>query len=448
MFQSLTNNLTKIFDKLKSKGTITETHFDESMREIRIALLEADVSIQVIKDFIQNVKEKAIGQGVVKSINPGQMIIKIINDELVNFLKSSDEEMALNLKNKPPVKILMVGLQGSGKTTSSAKLALYLKNQKKRVLLVSLDVYRPAAKEQLLILGEKISVDSLPIVQNESVSEILKRSANTSKTAAYDIIIYDSAGRLHIDKTLIQELIDTKQFINPSETLLVVDSLTGQDAVNVAKEFNETVGITGVILTRIDGDNRGGAALSVKHVTNAPIKFMGIGEKLDALEVFAPDRIASRILGMGDIVSLVEKAIEATDHDEMEKIAKRMQSGKFDLNDYSSQLKNIQKIGGMSSILSMLPGIGKLTQNINQDKITDRPIKRQCAIISSMTKLERKKPELLNASRKRRIAAGAGVEVSEINRLLKQFLQISSFIKKTKNMDPKSLMRSMKNRFI
>ncbi len=447
MFQNLTNNLTKIFDKLRSKGTITEAHLDEAMREIRIAFLEADVSVQVIKDFILNVREKAIGQNVVKSISPGQMIIKIINDELVDFLKSSEEEMSLNLKNKPPVSILMAGLQGSGKTTSSAKLALYLKNQKKRVLLVSLDIYRPAAREQLIILGEKIGVDSLPIIDNETISEILKKASNATKTVAYDVIIYDSAGRLHIDKELVQELIEIKKVITPAETLLVVDSLTGQDAVNVAKEFNETIGITGVILTRVDGDNRGGAALSVKYVTKAPIKFMGVGEKLDALELFAPERIASRILGKGDIVSLVEKAIEVADHDEMEKVAKRMQSGRFDLNDYASQLRNIQKIGGMSSILSMLPGMGKLTQNINQDKISDRPMKRQCAIIDSMTKLERKKPDLLNASRKRRIAAGSGVEVSEINRLLKQYMQIAGFMKKAKNMDPKSLMRSMKGMF-
>lgn len=443
MFQNLTNNLSKIFDKLRNKGVITEAHLDETLREIRIALLEADVALSVIKEFISQVREKCLGQDVIKSISPGQMIIKIINDELTSFLKAPDEEMKLKLNAKPPVNFLMAGLQGSGKTTSSGKLALYLKNQKKNVLLVSLDIYRPAAREQLEILAKKINVSSLPIIHNESVKEIIDRAITSAKNGNYDVVIYDTAGRLHIDQELIQELKVAKEIIKPEEVLLVVDSLTGQDAANVGKVFNEAVGITGIVLTRIDGDSRGGAALSIKHVTGAPIKFMGIGEKLEALEVFAPERIASRILGMGDIVSLVEKAVAASDQEEMEKIAKRMQSGKFNLNDYASQLKNIQRIGGLGSIMSMLPGIGKLTQNINADKISDKPIKRQIAIINSMTIKERKNPDLLNASRKRRIASGSGTEVSEINRLLKQYMQIAGMLKKTKNMDPKVLMRNM-----
>jgi signal recognition particle subunit SRP54 len=444
MFESLTKNLTKVFDKLKNKGIISESDLDDTMREVRVAFLEADVSLSVIKDFISQVREKAIGQGVVRSISPGQMIIKIINDELVNFLKSTDEEMKLNLNTIPPAPILLSGLQGSGKTTSAGKLALYLKNQKKSVFLVSTDIYRPAAREQLKIIADKIGVDSLPIIENETVLEIIERAKKELKTGQYDVVIYDTAGRLHIDQDLIDELKDIKEKINPSEVLLVIDSLTGQDAVNVAKEFNQAVGITGVILTRIDGDGRGGAALSVKHVTKAPIKFVGVGEKLEALEAFVAERIASRILGMGDIVSLVEKAIEVSDQQEMEKIAKRMQSGKFDLNDYSSQLKNIEKLGGISSIMGMIPGMGKFADKINPEKLNDKPIKRQISIISSMTKYERKNPDILNASRKKRIAKGSGVEVSEINKLLKQYITISSFVKKAKNMDPKALMRSLK----
>lgn len=443
MFQNLTNNLSRIFDKLKNKGVITEAHLDETLREIRIALLEADVAIAAIKDFIGIVREKALGQDVAKSISPGQMIIKIINDELVNFLKSDDKETTLNLNAKPPVNILMAGLQGSGKTTSAGKLALYLKKQKKRVLLVSLDIYRPAARQQLEIIASKIETDSLAIIEQESVMEIVKRASKQAVNGNYDVVIYDTAGRLHIDDGLIEELIEVKNFLKPTEILLALDSLTGQDAAIIGKKFNDAVSITGVILTRIDGDSRGGAALSIKYVTGAPIKFMGIGEKLEDFEVFAPERIASRILGMGDIVSLVEKAMASADEDEMAKLTKRMEAGKFNLNDYATQLRNIQKIGGFSSIMSMLPGVGKLMKNLPSDKISDKPIKRQIAILHSMTKLERRNPDLLNASRKKRIASGSGSEVSEINRLLKQYIQIASVIKKAKSMDPKSLMRSM-----
>lgn len=443
MFDTLTKNLSKVFDKLTNRGRITEADLDTTLREIRIALLEADVSLKFIKDFIAQVKETALGQGVVKSISPGQMIIKIINDELVSFLKATDEEMQLNLRATPPVNILMAGLQGSGKTTSSAKLGLFLKKQNKKVLLVSLDIYRPAAREQLKTMAEKAEIDALDIVANESIQNILDRAKQQSKIGAYDVVIYDTAGRLHIDKELIDEIIHIKDFIQPSETLLVLDSMTGQDAVNIATEFNDAVNITGNILTRIDGDNRGGAALSLKYITGAPIKFAGAGEKIEDFEIFDPERIASRILGKGDVVSLVEKAIEVTDQDEMEKIAKKMQSGKFDLADYSSQLKNIQKIGGLSSIMSMVPGMGKLMDKVSPDKLSDKPVKKQIAIISSMTKKEKRNPDLLNASRKKRIAEGSGCNVSEVNKLMKQFLQISKMMKKARGMDPKALMRSM-----
>lgn len=444
MFENLTKNLTKIFDKLRNKGSITESDLDETMREVRIAFLEADVSLSVIKDFISEVRSKALGQGVIKSISPGQMIIKIINDELINFLSSPAEDMELKINVSPPASILMAGLQGGGKTTTSGKLALFLKNKKKSVFLVSLDIYRPAAQEQLEIVAKKIGVDSLPIVSGEDVQQIISRAKREAKKGNYDVVIYDTAGRLNIDFELITELKAAKASINPSEILLVVDSLTGQDAVNIASSFNEAVGITGVVLTRLDGDGRGGAALSIKHVTKAPIKFAGVGEKLEALEVFNPERMAGRILDKGDIVSFVEKAIEVSDHAAMEKAAKRMQAGKFDLNDYASQLKNIEKIGGITSIIGMLPGMGRITDKIGKDKLTDKPIKRQIAIISSMTKKERKNPDILNASRRKRIASGSGTEVSEINKLIKQHMQISGLIKKTKNMDPKSLMQSLK----
>ena len=447
MFQGLTKNLTKIFDKLKNRGVISENDLDETLREIRIALLEADVALPVIKDFLAEIKQKAIGQGVVKSITPAQMIIKIIHDELISLLKSSDEEMQLNLKKVPPVNILLAGLQGSGKTTTSGKLALMLQKQKKSILLVSLDIYRPAARKQLEILAEKIGVSSLPIIDNESVENILKRADEKARSGNFDVVIYDTAGRLHIDFELIEELKSIKQKINPSEILLVLDSLTGQDAVNLAKNFNDAVGITGIILTRIDGDAKGGAAISVKHITKAPIKFVGTGEKLEAFEIFSPERAASRILDMGDVVSLVEKAMVAPDPDEMEELARRMQAGMFDLKDYSSLLRNIENLGGVNSIMSMLPGINKLSDKIPLDKISDKPFKRQIAIISSMTKLERKNPDLLNASRKKRIARGAGVDVSEINKLMKQYQQIATMMKKVRKMDPKSLMRSVKNMF-
>jgi signal recognition particle subunit SRP54 len=444
MFENLTKNLGKIFNNLRNKGTISEQDLDITLREIRIALLEADVSLKFIKEFLANIREKSLGQGVVKSISPGQMIIKIINDELVSFLSSEPEESKLNLKSTPPACILMSGLQGSGKTTTSSKLALHLKNQGKKVFLVSLDIYRPAAREQLNLNAGKIGVECLDIVKEESIDQIINRAKQEYKKGSYDVVIYDTAGRLHIDEELIEELKHIKTSVNPSETLLVLDAMTGQDAVLVADKFNKATGITGVILTRIDGDSRGGAALSVKYITGAPIKFVGTGEKSEALEIFYPDRIASRILGMGDIVSLVEKAIETADVDEMEKLTKRMEAGKFNLNDYASQLKNIQKLGGISSIMGMIPGMGKLMDTVSPDKLNSNPVKKQLAAISSMTKKERRDPSILNASRKVRISKGSGVDVHEINKLIKQYTQISKMLKKARNMDPKALMRSLK----
>ncbi|MDX2050063.1 MAG: signal recognition particle protein [Rickettsiaceae bacterium] len=443
MFSSLTKNLTKIFDRLRNSGTISENHLNETMRDVRIALIEADVALPVVKDFIEEVKQKALGQGVIKSISPGQMIIKILHDELVNLLKTQDEDMGLNLSSSPPVSILMAGLQGSGKTTSTGKLALHLKKQNKRTLLVSLDIYRPAAREQIEIIGKKIEVDSLPIVQNETIEDILRRAQKYVKNGNYEVVIYDTAGRLNIDEEAIEELKIIKSYVKPKETLLVVDSLMGQDAVTIAKDFNNAVNISGIVLTRVDGDGRGGAALSVKYVTGAPIKFIGTGEKMDALEQFIPERIASRILDMGDIVSLVEKAAEVADSDEMEKMARRMQEGKFNFNDYKKQLANIQKIGGVTSIMSMIPGISKLKEKLSSKELDDKPIKRQIAIIDSMTKKERRAPGLLNASRKKRIADGSGTSLNDVNKLINQYQQIVTVLKKVRSMDQKTLMRNL-----
>ncbi|NDB85045.1 MAG: signal recognition particle protein [Alphaproteobacteria bacterium] len=406
------------------------------------SLIEADVALSVMKDFINKVKEKAVGQEVVKSISPGQMIIKIIHDELIDLLTSPQEQSELDLKSAAPVNILISGLQGSGKTTTASKLALHLKLQKKHVLLVSLDIYRPAARQQLEILANNLDVSSLPIISGENIDDILDRAEEAAKKGNYDVVIYDTAGRLNIDEQLIQELKHIKKTIAPSEILLVADSLMGQDAVNIAKDFNEAVNITGVILTRVDGDGRGGAALSIKSVTGAPIKFIGTGEKPEQFEIFNAKRIASRILDMGDVISLVEKAIEVSETAEVEKLTKRMEAGKFDFNDYRSQLSSIQKMGGITSMLSMIPGMGKLQEKINPERLSDKPIKRQVAIINSMTKQERRRPDMLNASRKKRIAGGAGTSVSEVNKLIKQYEQIFTMMKKMRKMDPKTLMRS------
>jgi signal recognition particle subunit SRP54 len=441
MFQSLSNNFSKIFDRLRSGGTLTESQIDQAMVDVRLALLEADVSLPVVKDFISSVREKAIGQNVIKSVTPGQMVVKIIHDELLSLLGSSEEDRKLNLKAKPPVGIMMVGLQGSGKTTTSAKLALYLNGQNKRILLVSLDTYRPAAQQQLEILAKSADLSCLPIIQGQNPLEITKRALVEARLGGYDVVIYDTAGRLHIDEDMMKELVRVKELTEPTEILLVADSMTGQDAVNVATQFDGQLGITGVVLTRIDGDSRGGAALSIKYVTKKPIKFLGAGEKLSALEEFHPERLAGRILDMGDVVSLVEKASEVMDQEAAAKAAERLKKGLFNLNDYLSQIRGIKKMGGFKDIIGMLPGVGRMTEKIDIAK-NESMIGRQEAVILSMTKKERRKPELINASRRKRIADGSGTSVQEVNKLLKQFQQISDMIKKTSRMDQKSLMRS------
>ena len=405
-------------------------------------MLEADVALPVVREFIANVKERAKGQEVIKSISPAQMVIKIINDEMINLLSPTENEAKLNLNNTPPVNILIVGLQGSGKTTASAKLALKLKKQNKNILLVSLDTYRPAAQDQLAILAKDIGVDSLEIIKEQTPLEITNRALKESKLSGYDAVIYDSAGRLHIDDTMIAEIASIKKIIEPTETLLVIDSMIGQDSITVASAFEEKLSISGVILSRIDGDSRGGAALSVRHVTGKPIKFLSTGEKPSDFEEFDAKRIASRILDMGDILSFVEKAANVIDQKEAEKAAARFKKGKFDLDDYIAQIKMIKKLGGMSSMLSMLPGISKLTNKIGDVSVGDKTLVSQEAIVLSMTKKERMNPSLLNASRRKRIASGSGTTVPQVNVLLKQFMQISTMMKKASKMDQKSLMRS------
>ncbi len=441
MFENLSDNLSKIFSKLKGKGFLSEDDVNAAMREVRIALLEADVALPVVKEFINKVKERAIGQEVIKSISPAQMVIKIVQDNLTETLGSTSAEINLNVT--PPAVIMMVGLQGSGKTTSAAKLALYLRRKKnKKVLLASLDIYRPAAQKQLEVLGKQIEVASLPIIEGEKPEAITKRALEAGRLEGFDVVILDTAGRLHIDQELMKELQAVRKLANPAETLLVADSLTGQDAVNIASEFNNQIGVTGIILTRIDGDGRGGAALSMRQVTGCPIKFMGVGEKISEFEEFHPSRIASRILGMGDIIALVERAAENVDIEEAKKIEQKIRKGSFDLDDLAKQLKNMRKMGGIGSLMGMLPGIGKIKKQIDESGLAnDNIFIRQESIIYSMTKKERRSPDLLNASRKRRIAKGAGVEVSEVNRLLKQFKGMETMMKKITKMDKKSLMR-------
>lgn len=442
MFQTLTQNLTNVFNKLKGYGSLTEEHIDAAMRDVRIALLEADVSLDVAKHFIESVKERAKGQEVVKSITPGQMVVKIFHDELVKMLASPKEEMELNLKSTPPANILMMGLQGGGKTTSSAKLALKLTKEGKKVLLVSLDTYRPAAQEQLKILADTNQIDSLDIVEGQMPLDITKRALSLSKLSGYDVVIYDSAGRLHVDEEMIAELQEVKKLVSPTESIFVADAMIGQDAVNVAKSFNDSLGVSGIILTRIDGDARGGAALSVKYAVGVPIKFLGIGEKITDLDIFKPESIASRILGMGDIVSLVEEASENLDQEEAAIALKKMKKGLFSLEDYLSQLRSISKMGGIGKIMGMMPGMSGMMNKVDPSKMDDKIITHQEAIILSMTAKERVKPDLLNASRKKRIASGSGRSVQEVNKLLKQYMKMRDMMKKMGKMNPKNLMRA------
>lgn len=442
MFDNITNSLGKIFDGLAGKKILNEEHINSAMREVRIALLEADVSLDVSREFIKKVKEEALGQQVIKDVNPTQMIVKIVNDQLVELLGSEQSE--INLENKPPVTLLMVGLQGAGKTSTAGKLAYYFANKKhkKKILLASLDNRRPAAQEQLAILAKQANVDSLEIIPDQKPDKITKRAIKQAQNLNYDILILDSAGRNSIDEELMSELQDVKKISNPDETILVVDSLIGQDAINVANNFKDQVGIDGVILTRIDGDNRGGAAITMKFATNCPIKFLGAGERITELEAFDPERIASRILGMGDVVSLVEKAQENFDEEELKKAEKKLKKGSFDLDDLASQLKNMKKMGGMSSILKLLPGANKISQAIQNSGFDEGELVKQEALLSSMTKKERTKPDLLinSSSRKRRVAAGSGHTIQEVNRLLKKYKQMQKMMKKVGGMDKKSLM--------
>lgn len=430
MFQTLTQKLSNIFDKIKGSTALSEQQVLTIAREVRIALLEADVSLVVIKDFINNVVEKAKGQEVLRSVTPGQMVIKIISDEMIKVLSSSETEQELHIEFEPPVNIMMIGLQGNGKTTTTAKLAMKLAKKNKKVMVVSLDIYRPAAREQLeTLVRNHEAILSLPIVSNENVFQIIAQSTKEAKLLGCDVVIYDTAGRLHIDEPMLQELSNIKEIITPKEILLVVDSLIGQESVNVANQFNKTLNISGVVLTKIDGDSRGGAALSIKYVTGKPIKFLGTGEKTNDLEEFHPERIASRILGKGDIVSLVEKAAEVISKEDAAKSVEKLKKGSFNLEDYYQQLQNINKMGGISSILNLMPGINKLLPKIDQNPFDQNNVKLQQAIILSMTRYEKLNPDIINGKRKKRIAAGSGTSVQEVNKLLKQFQNITSLLK-------------------
>ncbi len=431
MFENLSERLSGVFDKLTKQGALSDADVATALREVRVALLEADVSLPVARDFVKAVQAKATGQSVTKSVTPGQQVVKIVHDEMVHFL-SGDDATAGELKvDSPPAPILMVGLQGSGKTTTTAKLAKRLtERHKKRVLMASLDTNRPAAMEQLAILGTQIGVDTLPIIKGQNAVDIAKRAKQQATLGGYDVYMLDTAGRLHVDTELMNEVQAVRDVANPRETLLVVDGLTGQDAVNVATEFDEKVGISGVVLTRMDGDGRGGAALSMKAVTGKPIKFVGLGEKLDALEEFHPERVAGRILGMGDIVSLVEKAQETIEAEQAERMMKRFQKGQFNMNDLKGQLEQMQKMGGMEGIMGMMPGMGKMAKKVEEAGFDDKVITRQIALIQSMTKRERANPKILQASRKKRIAAGAGMQVSDLNKLLKMHRQMADMMKK------------------
>lgn len=437
-----------VLEGLSKNGKLSEGDVTEAMREVRLAMLEADVALPVVRDFVNKVRERAVGHEVLESVSPGQAVAKIVNDALIDALGGAGA-VPLNLSAVPPVPVLMVGLQGSGKTTTSGKIALRLSQREgKKVLLASLDVYRPAAQLQLQQLAERVNavtkrVTALPIVAGQSPVEIAKRALDTGRREGYDVVILDTAGRLSIDEALMDEVRQIRAVTTPAETLLVVDAMTGQDAVNTAKSFNEAVGITGVVMSRMDGDARGGAALSMKAITGAPIKLTGSGEKLEALEEFHPERVAGRILGLGDVAGLVERAAETLDHEEGERVAKKMLAGKFDLDDYVSQINQINRMGSISGILGMLPGMGKIKDMLGDKEIDTSIFKRHKAIISSMTKQERKTPGIIKASRKKRIASGSGTTVQEVNRLLKQFDDMSTMMKRISKMGLGGLMRGM-----
>ncbi|MEO1313022.1 MAG: signal recognition particle protein [Pseudomonadota bacterium] len=442
MFENLSERLSGVFDKLTKQGALSDADVATALREVRVALLEADVSLPVARDFVKAVQEKATGQAVTKSITPGQQVIKIVHDELVHVLAGEQADIGALKIDTPPAPILMVGLQGSGKTTTTAKLAKRLKERDgKRILMASLDTRRPAAMEQLAVLGTQIGVDTLPIVAGQDAVQIAKRTKQQATLGGYDVFMLDTAGRLSIDDELMAEVEAVREATQPHETLLVVDGLTGQDAVNTAENFDGRIGISGVVLTRMDGDGRGGAALSMRAVTGKPIKFVGLGEKMDAIEEFHAERVAGRILGMGDIVSLVEKAQETIEAEQAERMMKRFQKGQFNMNDLKMQLEQMVKMGGMQGVMGMMPGMGKMAKQIEDAGFDDTIIKRQVALIQSMTKKERANPQLLQASRKKRIAAGAGQEVSDLNKLLKMHRQMADMMKKMGKMGKKGLMR-------
>jgi len=441
MFDSLQERLSGVLDKLTRRGALSEADVTAALREVRVALLEADVALPVVKAFVDGVREKAVGQEVLRSVTPGQMVVKIVHDHLVETLGS--ESVGLDLRATAPVGIMLVGLQGSGKTTSCAKIARRLQErEKKKVLMASLDVRRPAAQEQLKVLGVQANVATLPIVPGEPPVAIARRAMQTGALEGYDVVMLDTAGRLAIDEELMAEVAAVRDAAKPHESLLVADAMTGQDAVNVASAFKDRVGLTGIVLTRVDGDARGGAALSMRAVTGCPIKLIGVGEKLDALEGFHPDRVASRILGMGDVVSLVEKAAEGIEQEEAEKLARKLQKGTFDLDDFAKQLQQMQKMGGLSSLMGMLPGMsGAQMQQMKKAKLDDGVVKRQLAMLSSMTPGERKKPDLIKASRKQRIATGSGTSVQDVNKLLKQHKDATRIMKRVQKMGKKGMMR-------
>ena len=429
MFENLTNKFEEALSSLKKTPSLDEKQVDDGLRNIRIALLESDVSLEVAKEFINNVKPKALGKEIVRSTSPGDMVVKIVYDELVSIL--GDKNSEINLNAVPPVPIMLVGLEGSGKTTTTAKLAKYVEKQnKKKVMMVSLDIYRPAAQEQLKFLGEQNNIMTLPVVQGQLPQDICRRAISAANLNGAEIILFDTAGRTQIDLQMMSEIKEIQNTINPSEVLLVADSLTGQVAANIAKEFKNTVNLSGIVLTRADGDGRGGAALSMKHVANVPIKFLGVGEKIDNLEVFHPDRIANRILGMGDIVSLVEKASEDFDQEKLKKAEEKLKKGQFSLNDYLSQLRQMKKMGGIEGVMSFLPGVSKIKSQMDQSGIDENVIKKNEAVILSMTKKERENPKIIDGSRKKRIANGSGTDIATINKLLKQFKMMSEMMKK------------------
>ncbi len=441
MFEALSDKLGGVFDRLRGRGALSEADVNEALREVRLALLDADVALPVVRDFVSKVRERAVGTEVLDSVSPGQQVVKIVNDVMIEQLGGAGA-VPLNLTAVPPVPILMVGLQGSGKTTTAGKLGLRLRERlRRKVLLASLDTQRPAAQLQLAQLAERAGVPSLPIVAGQTPVEIARRAMETGRREGFDVVILDTAGRLSINQELMAEVTEIRAATNPVETLLVVDAMTGQDAVNTAKAFNEALGVTGIVMTRMDGDARGGAALSMRAITGAPIKLTGVSEKLDGLEDFHPERVAGRILGMGDIVGLVEKASETVDQEEAEKLARKMAKGQFDLEDYAKQLKQITKMGSLSGILGMLPGVGKIKSQLEGANLDTAILKRQGAIISSMTPKERRAPDIIKASRKKRIASGSGTSVQEVNRLLKQFDDMSTMMKRMNKLGQKGLMR-------